>query len=78
MDELKPCPFCGGNTANIYRKWGRNGWFIFAKCDVCGASSKTIGLGKNFIEPENESEFWDVPCVMLACDTAAQAWNMRH
>ena len=36
MDELKPCPFCGDETA--MRLFYYN-LFIRVKCDECGASS---------------------------------------
>lgn len=36
MDELKPCPFCGG--AAIYDTDGTNYWVI---CLVCGAKSRS-------------------------------------
>lgn len=77
MTELKPCPFCGCEVSEIAR-YGRNGWFLFIQCDVCGAESKKIGIGKYADVPSGENEFWECEKVQRAATKAKAAWNMRH
>lgn len=36
MNELLPCPFCGGNAT----LWS-DGYMEYVECDVCGAKSKS-------------------------------------
>lgn len=36
MNELKPCPFCGGNAT----LWS-DGYMEYVECDVCGAKSQS-------------------------------------
>lgn len=48
MDELKPCPFCGGEaelieTGAFYNKAG------YVQCRRCGACSR-FALGENYID----------------------------
>ena len=46
MEELKPCPFCGGhaNIVTVTRHIKNN--LIVVKCDLCGASTKTFSENK--------------------------------
>lgn len=63
MNELKPCPFCGGD-AELKASSGRYGYFICAVCRVCDAQSKRfkaddddgIFTGK---AAEKATHFWD-------------------
>ena len=67
--KLKECPHCGGEAflnANYSKKISR--FFIFAKCDECGATGGTACTKE---DPERNG--WDLP----ACKRAASAWNMR-
>lgn len=43
--ELKPCPFCGGEAELMWNyggqaKYGGSYYYFFARCKVCGASTK--------------------------------------
>jgi len=67
-EELKPCPFCGGE-ANLYRTYGRYGWFITAQCEVCGARSKIFWTRSD----PNDPDFWECK----AASKATVAWNRR-
>ena len=67
--KLKPCPHCGGAAylnANFSYKIKR--YFVFAKCDICGATGKAI----TSIEDPAVSEWENTACI-----TASEAWNMR-
>ena len=68
-EPLKPCPHCGG-PAGLFANYSyrTRGYFVFVKCDICGAQGR-ICRSENDPQLENwESE---------ACNKAAAAWNMR-
>lgn len=68
-EQLKRCPHCGGSAylhANYSYK--TRGYFVFVKCDVCGAT------GKAYTSPDNPAASdW----ANQTCDDAAAAWNLR-
>lgn len=66
MNELKQCPHCGGNAYLRAVYSYRGNYFIFAKCDICGAQGKAY-------PSEELPEDWDND----SCDAAVAAWNMR-
>ena len=37
-EELKPCPFCGGNVQKV-KSSGRWGWFVSCACAAVGPSA---------------------------------------
>ena len=76
--DLKPCPFCGCELSGYSAKYGRNGWFIFAQCEICGAESKKFGVGRNKNVPDNDDDFWACEHVLKTCDKVAKMWNMRR
>lgn len=55
MNELKPCPFCGGEAAIREYSNGFNIWFR-VRCDSCGVAQDGIrnGYGK-----EQAVEAWN-------------------
>ena len=63
MNELLPCPFCGGEAFAYYS--GSNGIGIFAEvhCKNCHVSTRRIKIGINEADA-NES-------------IAIEAWNRR-
>lgn len=75
--ELKPCPFCG-SEANYNAKCGRNGWFIFVKCDFCMCESRKIGIGRNTELPNDDDLFWKHPNVVNSSKKLAECWNKRY
>lgn len=66
-NELKSCPFCGGE-ADVWVKYGRYGWFAVCECSVCSASGKTFSIGKDCPEEWEETN---------AAVRAKKAWNRR-
>ena len=67
MEELKPCPFCGGE-ADCALSRGRFGWFVNVECEVCGAETKSFSLGAF-----DEEKWWE----SLGASKARKAWNRR-
>lgn len=67
--ELKACPFCGQETAALYRSSGRHGVFLYVKCEFCGAQAKTYSTDLDYDDPE----IWESSSANLA----VRSWNMR-
>lgn len=42
-NELKKCPFCGGNASLVVVTHHIENNLIVVKCDLCGASTKVFG-----------------------------------
>lgn len=70
--KVMRCPHCMG-TARLYCNYSRkvNGYFVFVKCDICGAQ------GKTFVSNEDPSSD-DVQWNNQTCVNAVKAWNMRN
>lgn len=70
MDEyIKPCPHCGGSarlTANYSYKI--RAFFVFCKCDICGAQAKIYSCKEDPAAAEWNND---------TCADAIAAWNMR-
>jgi len=62
MDELKPCPFCGGKAEWIYRDWNPD---TEEGDDGCG--------WVKCMNPECSVEIFD--CLI---EDAVERWNKRH
>ncbi len=41
MDNLKHCPFCGGN-AFFWTRGTRYGYIAWVECETCGGRSKAV------------------------------------
>lgn len=66
---LKPCPHCGGRASLRDNYSNRTkGYFVFVRCDVCGATSGTYTCDS---VPADDD--WN----NKACDKAIEAWNLR-
>lgn len=66
---MKSCPFCGGHAC-LYANYSykARSYFVFVKCEICGAR------GKTFISKEDPAEVgWNNE----ACNDAVEAWTMR-
>lgn len=46
MDELKACPFCGGEALYHWRG-ARYGLIGFVKCEVCDAQTRCVAIRGN-------------------------------
>lgn len=67
--RIKPCPHCGG-TAYLTQNYSYKcrAYFVFVKCDICGAQ------GKIYNSPEEPAaENWK----SQPCNDAIGAWNQR-
>lgn len=68
MEELKLCPFCGGN-AEMWRNYGKFGPFVYVKCAICDAQTR-IKTAKDI---DDDDSFWN----QSACHAVAALWNQR-
>lgn len=68
-ETLKSCPHCGG-IACLHSNYSykTRSYFVFVKCEVCGATGK-VTTSKD----EPAAQEWNNE----ACDRAVSAWNMR-
>lgn len=66
---VKTCPHCGGTAClNANCSYKKRTYFVFVRCDICGAQ------GKVYSSPEDPAaENWEND----ACIDAIKAWNMR-
>lgn len=68
-ETIKPCPHCGGSAClNSNFSYKTRKYFIFIKCDICGAQGKIYSSAEDPAAGE-----WNTP----ACTDAIGAWNMR-
>lgn len=68
-DHIKPCPHCGGTALlNANYSYKTRSYFVFVKCEICGATGKTTTS-----QEEPAAAGWNNP----ACNTAIEGWNMR-
>lgn len=66
MDELKPCPFCGGEAEFDVRET-KHGEIIFVSCTMCDASSKAFKF-------HGDADYFE----SRAANKAAHFWNSRE
>lgn len=67
--QIKSCPHCGGSARlNASFSYKKRKYFVFVKCDVCGAQAKAFTDRKH---PEGSG--WDD----ATCKDALAAWNLR-
>ena len=68
-ERLKGCPHCGGTACiNANYSYKARSYFVFVKCDICGAQ------GKIYNSPDDPAAAdWN----NQPCRDAAAAWNMR-
>jgi Lar family restriction alleviation protein len=57
MDELKPCPFCGGES-HIEHEYSGNG-FSYVVCRKCGLNSVKFMRDFNTASDKNAIEYWN-------------------
>ncbi len=66
MDELKNCPFCGGD-ADLIATDGRYGTFVCVACTICDAQSKRFTVHN-----------YDDVFAGKAAQKAVHFWNKRE
>lgn len=66
---IKTCPHCGGTAClTTYYNNKAQAYFVFVKCDICGAQGKLYSCEENPVMTNWEN---------TACTDAENAWNMR-
>ena len=67
--RIKTCPHCSGTARlNASYSYKTRCYFIYVRCDICGAQGK---IYRSDEDPDEEN--WNSE----ACNTAIAAWNMR-
>lgn len=68
-DIIKTCPHCGGTAClNANYSYKTRTYFVFVKCDICGAQGKITTS-----QEDPAADEWN----NAACNTALEAWNLR-
>lgn len=68
--KIKACPHCGGAASlNSNYSYKTRTYFIYVKCDICGAQGKIYNS-----EERPAAAGWD----NQPCWDAIAAWNMRQ
>lgn len=66
---IKGCPHCGGTAClNSNYSYKCRSYFVFVKCDICGAQGKVYNS-----DTEPAAVEWN----NTSCTDAIKAWNMR-
>ena len=66
---IKPCQHCNGVAyLNANYSYKTRSYFVFVKCEVCGATGKTTSS-----KEDPQAEDWQSE----ACERALEAWNLR-
>ena len=67
-EPIKPCPHCGGSAVlNSNYSYKIRSYFIFVKCEVCGAQGKMYTSNRDPVETK-----WN----NAPCNNAVDAWNL--
>lgn len=68
-DIIKTCPDCGGTAfLNSNYSYKTRGYFVFVKCEVCGAHGKVTTCPTDPAADEWNND---------ACNRSVEAWNLR-
>ena len=72
MEELKTCPFCGGEAeiCSAFEDFLGKYWYV--RCKTCYSKGPNIYEGGKKLEPNQEYE-----AIKGAWDKAIKAWNRR-
>lgn len=67
--SIKTCPHCGGSAClNSNYSYKTRSYFVFVKCDICGAQGKIYNS-----QEDPQAVEWN----NQACEDAIRAWNLR-
>lgn len=69
IEELKPCPFCGGKAEIAFSGDPWKGGYIVARCKTCRAAAGSQYYRGEPIEIDLEET--------IGAEYAAEAWNRR-
>lgn len=70
MDKIKTCPHCGGSASLLSNyNTARNTYYVFVRCDVCGAQGRLYYSKEDPRTADGE---------VYPCRGAVSAWNMRQ
>ncbi len=72
MDELKKCPFCGGEAEMCNSMDKLLGKFWYIRCKKCYSRGSGIYESGRNLEPEEE-----YAAIKGAWENAIEAWNKR-
>lgn len=54
MNELKPCPFCGGKANFKFRNDA-----VFVRCDICEAQAKLYNASVDWCAKNEAAKAWN-------------------
>ena len=57
MEELKPCPFCGGEAKIVHGDLGRSGSRVI--CKDCGCSTAFVSISTRYSCDTKAAEAWN-------------------
>ena len=57
MEELKPCPFCGGEAGIVHGDLGRNGSRVI--CKSCGGSTDFFCISTRYSSDKKAADAWN-------------------
>lgn len=76
--EIKRCPFCGAKDINVWCNSGRYGRFVYVECRVCGARTKSRGVGKcSYLKECKSTDDCCREYALQRIEDSISAWNMR-
>lgn len=73
MQDMKPCPFCGGTDIFLRYNGSRNGRFYYVECETCGGRTKGVCRPYNSIPKDDDPHEWDCH----EAQTVTRLWNRR-
>ena len=75
QEEMKSCPFCGGESVELKHNSAKYGWFYYVECVSCGGRTRGICRPRKELPNYDEEDVneWD----NRYADTVVMLWNRR-